>query len=136
MGGNGTRSGTCPGARAGIRTGTPRWSASRRRTPAPRPALARRPALLAWDLTDEPPYWLFRDTTDGEARGWTQALRDADPRPPIEALVTIRTASRGGGLGVHSAPTSALADALDFACVHPYPIFMPELYPDQLVGPG
>jgi len=38
--------------------------------------LARRwkgdPAIIAWDLTDEPPFWLFRDTTDDDARTWTR----------------------------------------------------------------
>ncbi len=41
------------------------------------------PAILAWDLTDEPPLWLFPDTTDDDARGWTTALagslRSVDP---------------------------------------------------------
>ncbi|MDP9243349.1 MAG: beta-galactosidase, partial [Actinomycetota bacterium] len=40
--------------------------------------LARRwrgdPAIIAWDLTDEPPLWLFQDTTDDDARAWTAAL--------------------------------------------------------------
>ena len=52
--------------------------------------LARRweddPAILAWDLTDEPPLWLFKDTTDDEARAWTRALtaaiRGADATAP------------------------------------------------------
>ena len=35
------------------------------------------PAILAWDLTDEPPLWLFRDTTDAEAASWTSAIADA-----------------------------------------------------------
>ena len=90
------------------------------------------PALLAWDLADEPPLWLFRDTTDDDARAWTAelaaALRSADPGH----LITIGTASQEIGWGPFRA--DVVADALDVACVHPYPIYSPELYPDGLLG--
>jgi hypothetical protein len=99
--------------------------------------LARRwrgdPAVLAWDLTDEPPFWLFRDTTDDEARTWTRELVAAIRREDPDALVTIGTASQEVGWGPFRA--DVVADELDFATVHPYPIFMPELYPDRLIGP-
>jgi hypothetical protein len=91
------------------------------------------PAILAWDLTDEPPYWPFRDTTDEDARGWTRALTAAIRAEDPGALVTIGTASQEVGWGPFRA--DVVAGELDFATVHPYPIFMPELYPDQLVGP-
>jgi hypothetical protein len=90
------------------------------------------PALLAWDLADEPPLWLFRDTTDDDARAWTAdlaaALRSADPGH----LVTVGTASQEIGWGPFRA--DVVADALDVACVHPYPIYSPELYPDSLLA--
>ncbi len=98
--------------------------------------LARRwrgdPALLAWDLTDEPPLWLFRDTTDAEARAWTRTLVEAIHAEDPSALVTIGTASQEVSWGPFRA--DVVAGDLDFATVHPYPIFMPELYPDQLLG--
>jgi len=98
--------------------------------------LARRwrgdPAVLAWDLTDEPPFWLFRDTTDDDARTWTRALvaaiRTADPG----ALVTIGTAGQEVGWGPFRA--DVVAGDLDIATVHPYPIYEPDLYPDGLLG--
>ena len=98
--------------------------------------LARRwrgdPAILAWDLTDEPPFWLFRDTTDEDARAWTRelagAIRTADPG----ALVTIGTASQEVGWGPFRA--DVVGAELDFATVHPYPIYSPDLYPDSLLG--
>jgi len=98
--------------------------------------LARRwrgdPAVLAWDLTDEPPFWLFRDTTDADALAWTRelagAIRSADPG----ALVTIGTAGQEVGWGPFRA--DVVADQLDFATVHPYPIYEPDLYPDGLLG--
>lgn len=100
-------------------------------------ALARRwrgdPAVIAWDLTDEPPLWLFRDTTDEDARAWTReitdAIRDEDPG----ALVTIGTASQEVGWGPFRA--DVVAAHLDFTTVHPYPIYAPDLYPDALLSP-
>jgi hypothetical protein len=99
--------------------------------------LARRwkgdPAIIAWDLTDEPPFWLFLDTTDDDARTWTrtlvEALRSADP----EHLITIGTSGQEVGWGPFRA--DVVADRLDFACVHPYPIYQEELYPDALLSP-
>jgi hypothetical protein len=98
--------------------------------------LARRwrghPALLGWDLTDEPPYWLFRDTSDEDARAWTRelaaAIRAEDPGTPV----TVGTASQDVDGGPFRA--DVIAGELDFATVHPYPIFSPELYPDGLLG--
>ena len=100
-------------------------------------ALARRwrgdPAVVAWDLTDEPPLWIFQDTTDDEARAWTgaltQALREVDP----DHLVTIGTSGQEIGHGPFRA--DVVADLLDVACVHPYPIYQEELYPDALLSP-
>jgi beta-galactosidase len=99
--------------------------------------LARRwkgdPAIIAWDLTDEPPFWLFRDTEDEDARAWTrtlvEALRAADP----EHLVTIGTSGQEVGWGPFRA--DVVAEQLDFACVHPYPIYQYEIYPDALLSP-
>ena len=90
------------------------------------------PTILAWDLTDEPPLWLFPDTTDDDARRWvtllTDSLRAVDP----EHLVTIGTASQEIGGGPFRA--DVVADRLDFATVHPYPAYSPELVPDGLLG--
>ncbi len=90
------------------------------------------PAILAWDLTDEPPLWLFPDTTDDDARSWTAALagslRSVDP----DHLVTIGTASQEVGAGPFRA--DVVADQLDFATVHPYPTYNPELVPDSLLS--
>jgi endo-1,4-beta-mannosidase len=90
-------------------------------------------ALIAWDLNDEPPLWLFKDsTTDEDARVWTDeitnALRAADP----DHLITIGTASQEVDHGPFRA--DVVADRLDFCCVHPYPIYSPELYPDALLA--
>ena len=90
------------------------------------------PAILAWDLTDEPPLWLFPDTTDADAAAWTGALAGALRAGDPDHLVTIGTASQEVGTGPFRA--DVVADRLDFATVHPYPIYSPELYPDSLLG--
>lgn len=92
-----------------------------------------RSALIAWDLTDEPPFWIHAaSTTDEDARRWTSsvaaALREADP----EHLVTVGTASQEIDHGPFRADVTA--PFLDFCCVHPYPIYSPELYPDRLTS--
>ena len=99
--------------------------------------LARRwrgdPAILAWDLTDEPPLWLFTDTTDDDARGWTAALAGALRSVDPDHLVTIGSASQEIGVGPFRA--DVVAEWLDFTTVHPYPTYNPELVPDSLLSP-
>ncbi len=99
-------------------------------------ALARRwcadPAILAWDLTDEPPYWLFPKTSDQDARTWTAALtsaiREVDAHP-----ITIGVSGQEAGWGPFRA--DVVAEYLDLSCVHPYPIYQAGLYPDRLLAP-
>ncbi len=99
--------------------------------------LARRwkgdPAIIAWDLTDEPPFWLFGDTTDDDAWAWTRILVEAIRTEDPEHLITIGTSGQEIGWGPFRA--DVVADPLDFACVHPYPIYQPEIYPDALLSP-
>ncbi len=89
--------------------------------------------IIAWDLTDEPPFWVVPDTTDDDARGWTGALaaglRGEDP----DRLITIGTSGQEVGWGAFRA--DVIGELLDFLCVHPYPIYQPELYPDGLLAP-
>lgn len=89
-------------------------------------------AILGWDLTDEPPFWLFPDTTDEDARAWIDdlvaALRSEDP----DHLITVGTSGQEVGWGPFRA--DVVADRLDFLCVHPYPVYQPELYPDALLA--
>ncbi len=90
------------------------------------------PAILAWDLTDEPPLWLFPDTTDDDARTWTSALVDRLRASDPDHLVTVGTASQEIAAGPFRA--DVVGPLLDFTTVHPYPIYSPELYPDSLLG--
>lgn len=99
--------------------------------------LARRwrdhPSIIAWDLTDEPPFWLYPDTTDEDARAWTSDLVEAIRREAPETLITIGTSGQEVGWGPFRA--DVVAEQLDFLCVHPYPIYQPDVYPDALLSP-
>ncbi len=99
-------------------------------------ALARRwrgdPTIVAWDLTDEPPFWIFQDTDDLSARAWTQELCDAMRGEDPEHLVTIGTSGQEIGWGAFRA--DVVADGLDFVCVHPYPIYQEHMYPDAMLS--
>lgn len=99
--------------------------------------LARRwcadPSILAWDLADEPPYWLVRDTTDEDAATWTRAISEGLRAEDPEHLVTIGTSGQESGSGPFRA--DVVAGQLDFTSVHPYPIYQPSLYPDSLLAP-
>jgi hypothetical protein len=99
---------------------------TRRCQAAGRPATSR-------DLTDEPPFWPFRDTTDEDARVWTSALVEAIRREDPDHTITIGTSGQEIGAGPFRA--DVVAGLLDFTCVHPYPIYQPHLYPDVLLGP-
>lgn len=88
--------------------------------------------ILAWDLNDEPGIWLFQDTDDAEAIAWTAELAGAIRAVAPDDLITIGTASQEVDHGPFRA--DVVAAELDFACVHPYPIYSPELYPDRLLG--
>jgi hypothetical protein len=90
-------------------------------------------AILAWDLTDEPPIWLFQDTSDDDARAWTAALVRAIRASGARQPITIGTASQEVDHGPFRA--DVVGGELDFVCVHPYPIYSPELYPDALMAP-
>lgn len=94
---------------------------------------AARDEIIAWDLTDEPPFWLFPDSTsDQDAAAWTAALCESLRRVDPDHLITVGTASQEVGRGPFRA--DVIGDQLDFACVHPYPIFSPVNYPEQLIG--
>lgn len=91
------------------------------------------PSIIAWDLTDEPPFWLFPDTSDADAEAWTETLVESIRRVDPDHLITIGTSGQEVGWGPFRA--DVVGKLLDFTCVHPYPIYQPELYPDSLLAP-
>jgi endo-1,4-beta-mannosidase len=99
--------------------------------------LARRygkePAILGWDLTDEPPFWIVADsTTDSMAINWTRLLswsiRQYDSLHPI----VVGTSMEDVGHGPFR-PDNIRPEA-DFFSVHPYSIYAPKLFPDAMLS--
>lgn len=87
-------------------------------------------AILAWDLTDEPPFWIVSDsTTDAMAANWTQMLCDGLRKYDPEHLIICGTL----GQEINRGPFRAdiIAPWVDIFSVHPYPIYQPDLYPPE-----
>jgi hypothetical protein len=89
-------------------------------------------AILAWDLTDEPPFWIAADTSDAMAVNWTRliagGLRKFDQLHPIVVGVSTQDMEHGP-----FRPDTIAAD-VDFLSVHPYTIYTPDLFPDPMVS--
>jgi len=89
-------------------------------------------AILAWDLTDEPPFWIAPDTSDAAAVNWTRliagGIRKFDTLHPIVVGVSTQDMTHGP-----FRPDTITGD-VDFFSVHPYTIYTPELFPDAMVS--
>ena len=92
------------------------------------------PAILAWDMTDEPPFWIVRapSTTDAMAINWTRlvggAVRRVDPRH----LICVGTDQEDLRRGPFR--PDLIAEEVDFFSSHQYPIYMPVLFPDPMLS--
>ena len=90
-------------------------------------------AILAWDLTDEPPYWIVAEqTTDAMAINWTRlvagAIRRGDPGRPLCVGTSMEDLSHG------PFRPDNLAGEVDFFSVHPYSIYTPDRFPDPMLS--
>lgn len=89
-------------------------------------------AIIAWDLTDEPPFWIVQNTSDAAAINWTRlivsGLRKFDKMHPI----VVGTSGEEEGHGPFRADD--IAPEVNFFSVHPFTLYMPELFPDPLVS--
>jgi beta-galactosidase len=89
-------------------------------------------AILAWDLTDEPPFWIAEHTTDSMAINWTRlltgAIRRHDSLHPLVVGVSMQDVGRG------PFRPDNLRDDVDFFSVHPYSIYAPKLFPDAMLS--
>src|SRR5262249_51919847 len=98
--------------------------------------LARRyaaePAILAWDLTDEPPFWIVPDTSDAAAGNWTRMIAGVIPKVgslhPIVAGVSPQEMTNS------PFRPDTIAGEVDFFSVHPYTSYTTELFPDTMVS--
>lgn len=90
-------------------------------------------AILAWDLTDEPPYWIVSDqTTDAMAINWTRliagAIRRYDPRHALCVGTAMEDVSHG------PFRPDNLTQEVDFFSAHPYSIYSLGLFPDPMLS--
>ncbi len=90
-------------------------------------------AILAWDLTDEPPYWIVSEqTTDAMAINWTRliagAIRRYDPLHALCVGTSMEDVSRG------PFRPDNLTQEVDFFSAHPYSIYSPGLFPDPMLS--
>lgn len=90
-------------------------------------------AILGWDLTDEPPFWVVQGaTSDAMAANWTRliagALRRYDPTHPIVAGTSMEDVGHG------PFRPDNIRSEVDFFSVHPYTIYAANLFPDALLS--
>jgi endo-1,4-beta-mannosidase len=91
------------------------------------------PAILAWDLTDEPPFWIVSgQTTDAMAINWTRliagAIRKNDPDTPLVVGISMDDVNHG------PFRPDLIAEEVDFFSAHPYSIYEPGLFPDPMLS--
>jgi len=89
--------------------------------------------IIAWDLTDEPPFWIVANqTTDAMAINWTRlivaGIRQYDKLHPI----VVGTSGEEVGHGPFRA--DMIAPFVDFFSVHPFTLYAPDLFPDALLS--
>ena len=93
---------------------------------------ANEPAILGWDLTDEPPFWIAPETTDAMAINWTRLLswsmRRYDKLHPIVVGTSVEDVGRG------PFRPDDIKEEVDFFSVHPYSIYDPKLFPDPMLS--
>jgi endo-1,4-beta-mannosidase len=94
---------------------------------------ATEPAIIAWDLTDEPPFWIVSgETSDAMAINWTRlisgAIRKADPHKPLVVGISMDDLAHG------PFRPDLIRDQVDFFSAHPYSIYEPGLFPDPMLS--
>jgi hypothetical protein len=90
-------------------------------------------AILAWDLTDEPPFWIVgAQTTDAMAINWTRLVAGALRRYDPEHLLCVGTSMEDLSHGPFRPDN--LADEVDFFSAHPYSIYTLDRFPDPMLS--
>ncbi len=90
-------------------------------------------AILAWDLTDEPPFWIVANsTTDAMAANWTQLLCSGIRKYDTNHLILCGTLGQETNRGPFRA--DIISPFVDLCCVHPYPVYDPVLYREPLLS--
>lgn len=91
-------------------------------------------ALIAWDLTDEPPIWFLGDArvTDAMAVNWTRLIAGGIRRYDQVHPIVVGTSGEETGHGPFR--SDLIKDEVDFFSVHPFTIYMTDLFPDPMLS--
>ena len=90
-------------------------------------------AIIAWDLTDEPPFWIVDgQTSDAMAINWTRLIVDGIRQYDKLHPIVVGTSGQETGHGPFRA--DAIAQFVDFFSVHPFTLYAPDLFPDALLS--
>jgi beta-galactosidase len=93
----------------------------------------RETAIIAWDLTDEPPFWIVGgETTDAMAVNWTRLIAGGIRRTDKLHPIVVGTSGQEVGHGPFRA--DMIADSVDFLSVHPFTLYNVGLFPDALLS--
>ena len=90
-------------------------------------------AIIAWDLTDEPPFWITDgQTTDAMAINWTRLIVDGIRKYDKLHPIVVGTSGQEVSHGPFRADT--IASSVDFFSVHPFTLYVTDLFPDALLS--
>ena len=91
-------------------------------------------AIIAWDLTDEPPFWIVGGsaTTDAMAINWTRLIVDGIRQ--YDKLHPIVVGTSGEEISHGPFRADNIAKFVDFFSVHPFTLYAPDLFPDALLS--
>ena len=90
-------------------------------------------AIIGWDLTDEPPFWIVAaHTTDAMAINWTHLIVDGIRQHDRLHPIVVGTSGEEITHGPFRADN--IAPFVNFFSVHPFTLYAPELFPDALLS--
>jgi endo-1,4-beta-mannosidase len=90
-------------------------------------------AIIGWDLTDEPPFWIVDgQTTDAMAINWTRLIVDGIRQ--YDKLHPIVVGTSGQEISHGPFRADDIAPFVDFFSVHPFTLYAPDLFPDPLLS--
>jgi len=91
-------------------------------------------ALIAWDLTDEPPIWFLGDSrvTDAMAVNWTRLIAGGIRKYDKVHPIVVGTSGEETNHGPFR--SDLIKDEVDFFSVHPFTIYMTDLFPDPMLS--
>jgi endo-1,4-beta-mannosidase len=90
-------------------------------------------AIIAWDLTDEPPFWIVGEsTTDAMAINWTRLIVDGIRQ--YDKLHPIVVGTSGQEISHGPFRADDISKFVNFFSVHPFTLYAPDLFPDALLS--